>query len=49
VVEDLAGGVRITTSRGLVDCSIQGLAGYGERVLAAELAPVDEAGANDAA
>lgn len=37
VVSDLGGGVRITTSRGLVDASIAGLAEFGERTLVAEL------------
>ena len=37
VVSDLGGGVRITTSRGLIDASIAGLADFAEQALAAEL------------
>ncbi len=37
VTSGLGAGVRITTSCGLVDTSIAGLAGFGQRALAAEL------------
>lgn len=45
VVADLGGGVRVTTTRGLVDASIAGLAEFGQRALAAELENHAPAGA----
>jgi len=46
VVVDLAGGVRVTTNRGLVDASIAGLADFAERALLAEMKGRPQGGAN---
>jgi F-type H+-transporting ATPase subunit b len=48
VVKELRGGIRVTTSRGLIDASVAGLADFARAALASELAGPASTGATHA-